>query len=61
MPAHTHETASFGSRRFGTSVGDLQYGYYNDGYASYTESTGGDAAHNNMPPYLAVYAWKRTA
>ena len=24
-------------------------------------STGGDQPHNNMPPYLAVYAWKRTA
>lgn len=22
---------------------------------------GGDAAHNNMPPYLAVFVWKRTA
>lgn len=27
----------------------------------YTGSTGGGAAHNNMPPYLAVYMWKRTA
>lgn len=26
-----------------------------------TESVGGGEAHNNMPPYLAVYAWKRTA
>ena len=26
-----------------------------------TESVGGGAAHNNMPPYLAVYMWKRTA
>lgn len=24
-------------------------------------SVGGGSAHNNMPPYLAVYIWKRTA
>lgn len=26
-----------------------------------SESSGGGAAHNNMPPYLAVYVWKRTS
>ena len=26
-----------------------------------TDINGGGAAHNNMPPYLAVYMWKRVA
>lgn len=26
-----------------------------------TLNTGGSRPHNNMPPYLAVYVWKRTA
>lgn len=26
-----------------------------------TSSTGGGQPHNNMPPYLSVYIWKRTA
>lgn len=30
-------------------------------YAYKTSSTGGGQSHNNMPPYLSVYIWKRTA
>lgn len=36
----------------------------NAGIHSHTvtiDNTGGDGAHNNMPPYLAVYVWERTS
>jgi len=29
------------------------------GFQNQTNTTGGNQAHNNMPPYLAVYMWKR--
>lgn len=29
--------------------------------SSFIEHTGGSLPHNNMPPYLAVYVWKRVA
>lgn len=64
MPAHTHaqrargnmgdlaaEGSAIGAEFLGTSsvsIGD-------------TFSTGGGSPHNNMPPYLAVYVWKRIA
>jgi hypothetical protein len=31
------------------------------GYDKSTGASGGGQPHNNMPPYLAVYVWKRTA
>ena len=30
-------------------------------YTAYTLGSGGNQPHNNMPPYLAVYMWKRVS
>ena len=66
MPSHTH--TSYGVND-GASVSTMQGNYpvriYQDRAGNWTtnasNATGGNAAHNNMPPYLAVYMWQRIA
>ena len=68
MPSHSHS----GYVEFGTNANlntgvpgqynQINFTYHLDGYhQTYVENTGGSAPHNNMPPYLGVYMWKRTA
>jgi microcystin-dependent protein len=38
-----------------------EYNNFEENGEQTIQSTGGDLAHNNMPPYLAVYMWKRVA
>lgn len=40
--------------------GNNVHDYYGTGTLT-PQSVGGSLAHNNMPPYLTVYMWKRTA
>lgn len=59
MPAHMHRMRKTGVGGTGTTqyVPDEAGNFSN----LFGETVGGDGAHNNMPPYLAVYVWKRTA
>ena len=58
MPSHNHTYTISGNE-----TGTAWYGAKGTakGTSQSSGNTGGGAAHNNMPPYLAVYMWKRVA
>lgn len=66
LPNH-HHTTTIQSKGKNTVAGRINadgVGTGGAGVQAYTVSTskvGGGAAHENMPPYLAVYMWKRVA
>lgn len=59
IPAHSHTMPSTAAWDY--RAGPSQTTYMSNNIPSETSSVGGGQPHNNMPPYLAVYIWKRTA
>ena len=62
MPSHTHYFRGFWScQALNAARHCVSYDYQADGQGTgYTMETGGSSAHNNMPPYVTCYMWKRT-
>ena len=64
MPSHSHSTVDWartlhGSWNHTSSGSSKTLDYRDDTPYSGTNSTGGNGAHNNMPPYLCAYCWRR--
>lgn len=70
LPSHRHDVWSYlssGKSTFHTGASPAINGTVvwsaqdKNNYQLYTQRQGSGTAHNNMPPYITVYMWKRTA
>lgn len=69
MPSHEHDIIYGANNKYvQLNTGSDQYKltWTTDGEARYgaelkAKAVGGNQPHNNLPPYLSVYMWKRTA
>lgn len=64
MPSHTHNLSASSVTPGDNVAGGVMissHDLYPYGIDRGVHSKGGSQPHNNMPPYIAVYVWKRTA
>ena len=70
LAKHSHDVIANGTgKRVGFNEGNADPDYVRNDYTDtgnignqyVTNEVGGNQAHNNMPPYLTVYMWRRKA
>lgn len=70
LPSHNHKEnqglVSYvdpptGSHNMTVDLGHGYFGSHAYGKSLYTDGSGGNAAHNNLQPYITCYMWKRIA
>ena len=61
IPPHSHKCITYSGNNVDRKQWSIKSIYNSSEGGIATNEVGGGQAHNNMPPYLAVFMWKRIA